>query len=118
MRSFPGCEKKLKTRNDDAVKQDPYRCCGAYKRSMSPVHIPDGLIYCLTGTELSDRKITESVGFPTVSVTKECEMEIKKDYYLQQLIDRRENGLIKVIRGIRRCGGAGVYHRGGIICRA
>jgi len=39
-----------------------------------------------------------------ISVMKGFEMEIKRDYYLQQLIDRRENGLIKVITGIRRCG--------------
>lgn len=31
-------------------------------------------------------------------------MEIKRDLYLKQLIDRRGNGLIKVITGIRRCG--------------
>ena len=31
-------------------------------------------------------------------------MEIKRDYYLQKLIDRKENHLIKVITGIRRCG--------------
>ena len=31
-------------------------------------------------------------------------MEIKRDYYLQELIDRMDNGLIKVITGIRRCG--------------
>ena len=31
-------------------------------------------------------------------------MEIKRDRYLRKLIDRRENGLIKVITGIRRCG--------------
>lgn len=30
--------------------------------------------------------------------------EIKRDFYLQQLIDSKENGLIKVITGIRRCG--------------
>lgn len=29
---------------------------------------------------------------------------IKRDRYLKKLIDRRENGLIKVITGIRRCG--------------
>ena len=29
---------------------------------------------------------------------------IKRDGYLKRLIDRRENGLIKVITGIRRCG--------------
>ena len=29
---------------------------------------------------------------------------IRRDYYLQKLIDRKENGLVKVITGIRRCG--------------
>lgn len=31
-------------------------------------------------------------------------MDIKRDLYLQQLIDRRHNGMIKVITGVRRCG--------------
>ncbi|WP_330397820.1 hypothetical protein [Lachnoclostridium sp. An169] len=31
-------------------------------------------------------------------------MEIKGDAYLQQLIERKTNGSIKVIAGIRRCG--------------
>ena len=31
-------------------------------------------------------------------------MEIKRDAYLQQLIKRKDNGMIKVITGIRRCG--------------
>lgn len=31
-------------------------------------------------------------------------MEIKRDIYLQQLIERKDNGMIKVITGIRRCG--------------
>ena len=31
-------------------------------------------------------------------------MEIKRDLYLKQMIDRKQNGLIKVITGIRRCG--------------
>ena len=31
-------------------------------------------------------------------------MEIARDRYLQQLIIRKENGMIKVITGIRRCG--------------
>ncbi len=31
-------------------------------------------------------------------------MEIKRDSYLQQLIGRKDNGMIKVITGIRRCG--------------
>ena len=31
------------------------------------------------------------------------EREIKRDYYLKQLIERKGNGLIKIITGIRRC---------------
>ena len=31
-------------------------------------------------------------------------MEIKRDLYLQRLIDRMHNGMIKVVTGIRRCG--------------
>ena len=31
-------------------------------------------------------------------------MEIKRDFYLEKLIKRKHNGLIKVITGIRRCG--------------
>ena len=31
-------------------------------------------------------------------------MEIRRDFYLNQLIKRKNNGLIKVITGIRRCG--------------
>lgn len=30
--------------------------------------------------------------------------EIRRDYYLQKLLDRQGNGLIKIITGIRRCG--------------
>ena len=29
---------------------------------------------------------------------------IKRDVYLNRLISRKENGLIKIITGIRRCG--------------
>ncbi len=32
------------------------------------------------------------------------QIEIKRDHYLRQLIDRKNNRLIKVITGIRRCG--------------
>ena len=35
---------------------------------------------------------------------EERKMEIKRDAYLQQLIERMDNGMIKVITGIRRCG--------------
>ena len=31
-------------------------------------------------------------------------MKVKRDYYLNQLISRRDNGLIKIITGLRRCG--------------
>ena len=31
-------------------------------------------------------------------------MEIKRDYYLNELVNRLDNGLIKIITGIRRCG--------------
>lgn len=31
-------------------------------------------------------------------------MEIKRDFHLDKLINRKHNGLIKVITGIRRCG--------------
>lgn len=31
-------------------------------------------------------------------------MEICRDFYLDKLIKRKNNGLIKVITGIRRCG--------------
>ena len=34
----------------------------------------------------------------------EAFMEIKRDNYLKKLIRKRNNGLIKVITGIRRCG--------------
>ena len=31
-------------------------------------------------------------------------MEIRRDFYLDKLIKRKNNGLIKIITGIRRCG--------------
>lgn len=31
-------------------------------------------------------------------------MEIRRDYYLEKLISKKHNGLIKVVTGIRRCG--------------
>ena len=31
-------------------------------------------------------------------------MEIKRDKYLNDLINRMHNGMIKVVTGIRRCG--------------
>ena len=32
------------------------------------------------------------------------EHEINRDHYLEQLIKRKNNGLIKIVTGIRRCG--------------
>ena len=32
------------------------------------------------------------------------EKQIKRDYYLEQLINRKGNGLIKIVTGVRRCG--------------
>ena len=31
-------------------------------------------------------------------------MEIKREFYLNELVDRLDNGLIKIVTGIRRCG--------------
>ncbi len=31
-------------------------------------------------------------------------MEIKRDVYLNKLIRKKKNGLIKVVTGVRRCG--------------
>ena len=31
-------------------------------------------------------------------------MQIKRDFYLNQLIDRKNNGMIKIVSGLRRCG--------------
>lgn len=31
-------------------------------------------------------------------------MKIIRDRYLNKLLDRKENGLVKVVTGIRRCG--------------
>ena len=31
-------------------------------------------------------------------------MEIKRDFYLNELIEGLDNGLVKIVTGIRRCG--------------
>ncbi len=36
--------------------------------------------------------------------TRSERIKIERDHYLQQLILRKDNGMIKVITGIRRCG--------------
>ena len=38
-------------------------------------------------------------------------IEIKRDVYLQQLTMRKDNGMIKVITGIRRCGKSFLLYR-------
>ncbi len=38
------------------------------------------------------------------SKTRGFYMQIKRDFYLQQLIDKKHNGRVKIITGIRRCG--------------
>ena len=46
------------------------------------------------------------VNYPQVLSDRRLTMQniIKRDEYLSRIIDRKENGLIKVITGIRRCG--------------
>jgi hypothetical protein len=41
---------------------------------------------------------------PTVAGFRNNMKEIKRDRYLKQPIDSRQNGFIKVVTGIRRCG--------------
>ena len=41
----------------------------------------------------------------------EFNMEIKRDYYLNKLIEARNDGLIKVVTGIRRCGKSYLLNR-------
>lgn len=31
-------------------------------------------------------------------------MEIKRDFYLNKLIQHKKNGLVKIVTGVRRCG--------------
>jgi len=46
----------------------------------------------------------EKVAILPKNLRKVYTMQIKRNYYLQQLIDGKKNGLIKIITGIRRCG--------------
>ena len=41
---------------------------------------------------------------PIVAIFSRIMMEFKREKYLQQLIDSRQNGFVKVVTGIRRCG--------------
>jgi len=40
----------------------------------------------------------------SAKILNEADMEIKRDVYLNRLIQRKHNGFIKIITGIRRCG--------------
>ena len=51
------------------------------------------------GTAIPHRPMLH-IGRCTLAAT----MEIRRDFYLDKLIKRKNNGLIKVITGIRRCG--------------
>lgn len=42
--------------------------------------------------------------FLEINFEAECNIEIKRDLYLKRLVERRQNGAIKVITGIGRCG--------------
>ena len=49
--------------------------------------------------------ISEKKGVKFLNFSAEgAAMEIKRDMYLNKLIDRENNGLIKIVTGIRRCG--------------
>ena len=43
-------------------------------------------------------------------------MEIKRDSYLEQLKIRKDNGMIKIITGIRRCGKCYIHTENGKLC--
>ena len=42
--------------------------------------------------------------FVQYTKTRSDSVEIKRDLYLEQLKIRKDNGMIKIITGIRRCG--------------
>lgn len=79
-----------------------------------------GLSRCCFQCEKTDRNLLKGIvifGFmwyndyatnkcnvPKILNTWGDSMEIKRDLYLNKLINRKHNGLIKVITGIRRCG--------------
>lgn len=55
-------------------------------------------------TEITARDIIVLLKNVLDTKNRSAVMDIKRDYYLQQLIERKENGMIKIITGIRRCG--------------
>lgn len=54
----------------------------------------------LSGYNIIEKRVAIGNIFSPEVVT----LEIKRDYYLQKLIAKKHNGLIKVITGMRRCG--------------
>ena len=54
----------------------------------------------LSGYNIIEKRVAIGKIFSPEVVT----LEIKRDYYLQKLIAKKHNGLIKVITGMRRCG--------------
>lgn len=54
----------------------------------------------LSGYNIIEKRVANGKIFSPEVVT----LEIKRDYYLQKLIAKKHNGLIKVITGMRRCG--------------
>ena len=53
-----------------------------------------------SGYNVIEKRVTNGTIFSLGVVA----LEIKRDYYLQKLIAKKHNGLIKVITGMRRCG--------------
>lgn len=43
-------------------------------------------------------------------------MEIRRDRYLNKLISKKHNGLIKVITGMRRCGKSYLLFHSAFVC--
>ena len=58
----------------------------------------------MTKIKIFDIIITKKFRKRKKFVMEVGDMEIKRDFYLNELIDRMDNGLIKIVTGIRRCG--------------
>lgn len=60
-----------------------------------------GWVYCILKDILV--QANRNIFLEAIDV-EHMEQEIKRNYYLEQLINRKHNGLIKIVTGIRRCG--------------
>lgn len=61
----------------------------------------------MTGFAYSDRIViykNAENAFLYITVAQRDPMEIRRDIYLNKLVSKKHNGLIKVITGVRRCG--------------